>query len=142
MTPVRVAGARPQRHQHEQRHEHGARPVRHLGDVERKPARQQHDLDRHHRHRPPRHLAEQREQDAREHVAAPRAAARQDRRARARHVRRVDRVASRLQREIGLDRGAEIESAAIKQRPAAIRSLGRADVSGDARLQLGLDVPR
>ena len=77
--------------QHEQRHEDGARPVGDLGEVEREPARQQHDLDRHHRHGAPGHLAEQRQQDAGEDVAARRAAARQDRLAGARHVRRVDR---------------------------------------------------
>ena len=33
-----------------QRHEHGARPIGDLLEMERKPSRQQHDLDRHHRH--------------------------------------------------------------------------------------------
>ena len=66
---LRVARHRPLRHQHQERHDHRARPVRNLVEVERKPARQQHDLDRHHRHRAPRHDAEQREHDAGEHVA-------------------------------------------------------------------------
>ena len=136
---VRVAGARPQRHQHQQRHQNGARPVRDLGDVKRRPARQQHDLDRHYRNRPPRHLAEQREQDAGEDVAAPRAAVRQDRRPRPRHMRRIERIPGRLQREIRFDRRADVESAAVEQRPAAVLALGRSNVSRDARLQLGLD---
>ena len=57
-------------------------------------------------------LAPQREHNPREHVAVPRAAARQDRRAGARHMRRIERVSGRLQREIGLDRGAQVDIAA------------------------------
>ena len=78
--------------------------------------------------------------DAGEDIAAPRAAARQDRRARARHMRRIDRVAGRLQREIGLDRGAEIEGAAVEQRPAAMRRPGwRADSARCAASSSGVD---
>ena len=73
---ARIARPRLQRHQHQQRHHHGARPVGHLVEMERKPARQQHDLDRHHRHRSPGTLAEQRQQDAGEDVGAAGAAAR------------------------------------------------------------------
>ena len=69
----------------------------------------------------------------------PRAAARQDRRPRARHVRRVDRVAGGLQREIRLDRAAEIERAAVEQRPAAVLTLAGAQKGGDALLELGFD---
>ena len=73
--------------------------------------------------------------DAGEDVAAPRAAARQDRRPGARHVRRLDRVAGRLQREIGLDRAAEIERAAVNSgQPPSSPWLG-ADESRDARLE-------
>src|ERR1700738_3967654 len=68
-----------------------------------------------------------------------RAAPRQDRRSRPCHVGRVDRVPRGLQREISFDRSAEVESAPMKQRPTAIRTLGRANVSRDPRLQLGLD---
>ena len=136
--PERVAGPRPLRHDDQQRHEHGARPVRHLRDVKRRPVRQQHDLDRHDRHRPPWDLAEQREQDAREHVAAPGAAARQDSRPSPLHMRRVDRIPGRLQREISLYRRADVESAPVKQRPAAVPALGCADIPGDPRLQFRL----
>ena len=81
---LRVARLRLERLQHQQRHDHGARPVRDLVEVERKPLRQQHDLDRHHRHRAPRHHAEQRQQHAGEDVALLGAAARADRLAGAR----------------------------------------------------------
>ena len=124
--PRGIARARPLRHQHQQRHDHGARPVGDLGQMEREPARQQHDLDRHHRHRAPRQFAEERELDAGEDVAVGGAAMRQDRRARPRHVRRVGRVARGLQREIGFDARREIELAAVKQRPAAMRRPGPA----------------
>ena len=71
-----VARHRPLRHQHQQRHDNGAAPVRHLVEMDRKPLRQQHDLDRHHRHGAPGNEAEQRQHDAREHVGAFGAAAR------------------------------------------------------------------
>ena len=129
---MRVAGPRPQRHQHQKRHQHGARPIGDLGDVKRRPAGQQHDLDRHHRNRAPRHLAEQGEGNPGEDVAPPRTAAGQDRRPRARHVRRLDRVAGRLQREIGLDRAADVERTAVIERPAAVLALLGADELRDA----------
>ena len=87
---LRIARARLQRHQHQQRHDDGAAPVRNLVEMERKPFRQQHDLDRHHRHRAPRNEAEQRQHEPGEDVGARRAAARADRLARPRHVRGVD----------------------------------------------------
>ena len=73
-----------QRHQHQQRHDDGAAPIRNLVEMERKPPRQQHDLDRHHRHRAPRHEAEQRQHALGEDVGAGRAAARAGSPARAR----------------------------------------------------------
>ena len=117
-----------------------ARPVGHLVQVERKPARQQHDLDRHHRHRAPGHLAEQREADPREHVAARRAAAGEDRRARPRHVRRVRIVADQLERIVGLDGRAEVEIAAHIQRPAAMIRLPRAQIDRDLVLERLVDL--
>ena len=107
--------------------------------MKRRPARQQHDLDRHYRNCPPRHFPEEREQDAGEDIAAPGAAARQNRRARPRHMGRIKRIPGGLQREIRFDRRADVESAAIEQRPAAVLALGGSNVSRDARLQLGLD---
>ena len=74
---------------------------------------------------------------------ALRAAGGQDRRAGARHVRRVGIVADRLQGEIGLHAGGEIERAAMEQRPAAMRALDRAQIDGDlapaARRRCGRD---
>src|SRR6516162_4494210 len=55
-------------------------------------------------------------------------------------MRCIGRVPRRLQREIGLDRTTEVESAAVEQRPTAIGTLGRTDVLGDACLELGLDL--
>src|SRR5438477_10604079 len=104
-----------------------------------RPARKQHDLDRHDRDRPPRNLAEQCEQDTCEYVAPPGAATGQDRGPGAYHMRGVDRVASRLQREIGLYRSAEIGSAPVEQRPAAVRALDRANIPRDPPLQFRLD---
>ena len=132
---ARIFRPRLQRLQHQQRHEHRARPVRHLGQVEREPARQQHDLDRHFRHGFPAQDAVEREQDAGEDVAVDAAAARQDRLAGARHVRRVGRVADHLQREIGLDAGAHVEGAVVEQRPAAVRALDAAQVDSDLALE-------
>ncbi len=134
---ARIARARLHRHQHQQRHDHRARPVRHLAEMEREPARQMHDLDRHHRHVAPVHLAEERQLDAGEDVDAAGAAMGEDRVARARHVRRVRRIAHRLQGEIGLHRRRDIEVAAVEQRPAAMLALDRAKVMGE-RLLLAL----
>jgi hypothetical protein len=106
--------------------------------VKRKPARQQHDLDRHDRHRVPRHLAEQGEHDSGEDVAAAGAATRQDRRTSALHVRRVDRIAGGLQRKVRLDRRAQVEFAAVEQRPAAMLGLGGLEIARDAPFEIRL----
>ena len=138
-TSARIARHRPQRHQHQQRHDHRARPVRHLRQMEREPQRQVHDLQRHHRHRAPRHLAEQRELRAGEHVGPLRPARRQDRLSRPRHVRRVRIVADRLQREIRLHAGRQVERPVMEQRPAAVRALDRPQIDADLRLQRRID---
>ena len=58
----------------------------------------------------------------------------------ARHVRRIGRIAGRLQREIGLDRAAEVERAAVKQRPAAMPRPGpRAEIAAMRCCELGFD---
>ena len=54
-------------------------------------------------------------------------------------MRRIGRVAGCLQREIGDDRGAEVEFAAMEQRPSAVCPLGLAKIGGEALLQVGLD---
>ena len=61
---------------------------------------------------------------------------RQDRLARAGHVRRVDVVADHLQREIGLDAGADVERAGVDERPAAMIALHPAQIDGDQALEL------
>ena len=133
---ARVAGARLQGAQHQQRHDHGARPVGDLGQVDREPPGQEHDLHRHLRHGAPGDHAEQRQQDAGEDVAGPGAAVGQERLAGADHVRRVDVVADHLQREIGLHGGADVEGAAVIERPAAVLALDAAQIDADLALQL------
>ena len=133
---ARIDRLRLQRLQHQQRHDHGARPVRDLVDVERKPLRQQHDLHRHHRHAVPADHAVEREQRAGEHVRFHGAAARQDRLARAPHVIGIDVVADHLQREVGLHARAHVEFAVMEQRPAAMRALDAAQIDADLALQL------
>ena len=103
--------------------------------MEGKPARQQHDLDRHGRHAAPGHCAVEREQEAREDVALRRAAVRQDRLARAAHVRRVKIVADHLEREIGLHARAHVEGAGVNERPAAVLALNAAQIDGDQALE-------
>jgi hypothetical protein len=83
---LRIARARLQRLQDEQRHEHRARPVRNPRQVKREPPRQQHELDRNDRHGAPRQDAVECEQDAREDVDVAGAAGGMDRVARAAHV--------------------------------------------------------
>ncbi len=133
---ARIDRLRLERLQHQQRHDHGARPVGDLVEMERKPLRQQHDLDRHHRHAVPAQHAEEREQRTREHVRLDAAAARQDRFAGALHVRGVDVVADHLEREVGLHARAHVEVALVKQRPAAMRALDAAQIDADLAFQL------
>ena len=136
---VRVHRARAQRHQHQQRHDDGARPVGNLRQVEEEPLRQQHDLHRHGGDGAPGHLAEQRQLDAAEHVDPFGAAGGQDRRPGARHVRRVRAVAQAFQGEIRLHAGRQVEGAAVEQRPAAMRALDAAQVHADACLKRRID---
>ena len=119
-TPRGLRAVGRKRHQHQQRHDHRARPVRHLGQVEREPQRQVHDLQRHHRHGAPRHLAEQGELSPGEDVGALGPAGLEDRGAGAGHVRGVRVVADRLQRVIRLHAGRQVEGAIVEQRPAAV----------------------
>ena len=69
-------------------------------------------------------------------LALRRAAARPDRLARPRHVRRVDVVADHLQREIGLHARADVEGAVMEQRPAAMRALNAAQIDRDLALRV------
>ena len=64
------------------------------------------------------------------------AAMREDRLARAAHVRRVDVVADHLQREIGLDACADVERAGVDERPAAVIALDPAQIDSDQALKL------
>ena len=131
----RIDGARLQRLQHSSGHDHGARPIGDLVEMEGKPARQQHDLDRHGRNAAPGNRAVEREQEAREDVAPRGAAAREDGFARAAHVRRLRIVADHFQGEIGLDAGAHVERAVVEERPAAVGALDAAEIDGDQALQ-------
>ena len=136
---ARVGGARLQRHQHQQRHDHRARPVGHLGEVEEEPLRQQHDLHWHGGDGAPGHLAKQGKLDAGEHVGSLGAAGGQDRCPRARHVRCLRAVAEALKREVGLHAGGKVEGAIVEQRPAAVRALYLQQIHADARLQGRID---
>ena len=131
---ARILGRRFERHQDEQRHQHGARPIGDLVEMKRKPLRQQHDLDRHHRHAAPRQHAVEREQRACEYVRARRAAARQNGLARASHVGRLRIVA-----EIRLHARAHVERAVVKERPAAVRALDATQILRDLGLEHGID---
>src|SRR5262249_45464671 len=83
------------------------------------------------RHRAPGHHAVEREEGAGEDVAAAGATVRPDRLARPLHVRRVGAVADHLEGEIGLHTGADVKIAVMKQWPAAMRTLGAAQVGRD-----------
>ena len=69
---------------------------------------------------------------------------RQDRLASPHHMRRVDRVADKLEREIGLHAGRHVEAAADQHRPAAVRLLSTTQVvpraSLDHRIPLAEEV--
>ena len=130
-----ILGARLQRRQNHQRHDRGSRPVRNLAEMKRRPHRQQHDLDRQHRHAPPRQHAERRQQEAGENIAVDAAAARTDRLARPRHVRRIRGIADHLQRKIRFHAGAHVEIAVMHQRPATMGALNPAQVIGDLAFQ-------
>ena len=137
---LRISSDRPTRGEHQQRHHHGARPIAHLGEMDREPARQQDDLGRHRRHRRPRPGIEQRELDPGKDIARRRAARGKDRGARAGHMRRVHVVADHLERIISLHACAEIETAGVEQPPAVVRGrLDTAQIARDLRLQHGID---
>ncbi len=138
-TPLAFFRARFQRRQHQQRHNRGARPVRHLVQMKRKPQRQQHDLDRQYRHAAPGQHPEHRQHEAGENIAVHRAAAREHRLASPRHMRRIDGIADHLQREIGFHGGAHFEGAVLHQRPAAMRALDPAQIVGDLAFQHAVD---
>ena len=109
-------------------------------DVEREPARQEHDLDRNVRHPAPGKLSEERERDAGEDVAGSGAAALENRRPSARHVGRLRVIARELQREIHLDAAAHVEGPAVIERPASVSRLALPEVSGELRLERGVEL--
>ena len=88
--------------------------------------------------RAPRQRAEQRQKRARENIRVRRAAMREDRRAGAPHMVRLGGIASRLQREIGLDAAADIEGAIGEQRPAVMRRLFAPEKSRDLGFEPGI----
>ena len=79
-------------------------------------------------------MPEHRERDAREHIALLGAAVRPHPLAGLLHVRRVFIVARELEREISLDRGAEVAGAAFVQGPAAVDPLTSAQIYRKALL--------
>ena len=115
---TRVSRFRLQRAKDQQRHDHGASPVRHLVQVDRKPLRREHQFWRNQWHRIPRPRAEQGKLDARENIAGLCPACPEDRRTSPRHMGRLGIVPDHLQRVIGLDRGADVERAGMIKRPA------------------------
>ncbi len=136
---LRVARLRLERHQHEERGDHRARPVGDAPHIDREPARRDHQLGGHHRHGMPGHLAEEGELDAGEDVAPLRPAEREDGLAGAAHMGGVGRIADRLQGEIGLHARREIGLAVVKERPAAVLALDLAQIDADLGLEPRVD---
>ncbi len=131
----RIGGARLEGLQRHERHEHGARPVGDLVEMEGEPARQKHDLDRHGRDAAPGDGAVEREQGAREDIAPRGAASCEDGFARAAHMQRLRIVADHFQGEIALDAGAHVERAGVEQRPTAVSALDASDIDADQPFQ-------
>jgi len=131
----RVSRAGLEGAQHEKRHDHRARPIGNLRKVDGKPARGEDDLHRHPRNRAPGNDAIQRQENPREDVAGARSALGEQRFARPAHVGCVRGFPDHLQGEVGLDGGADIQIATVKQGPAAVGSLGAAQIGADLRLQ-------
>ena len=104
-----------------------------------KPPRQQHDLDRHHRDGAPGNEPKQRQHDAGEDVDALGAAAGANRFTRAPHVIGVDGITDHLEREVGLDRGADVDVGIAEQRPAAMIALDAAQIDRDLGFEHGVD---
>ncbi len=123
---------RPVVHQQEERHDGAARPGGEAVDVERRPAGQEHQLRRHDGQLVPGELSEERQPDAGEGPRPAEAAAREDERARPRHVRRVGAIARQLEGEIALDAGGEIARRAGVEGPAPVVALVAAHVLRDA----------
>ena len=96
-----------------------------------------HDFHGHLRNGPPADDAEQGQQNAGENVAAFRAAMGQQGVSRPGHVLVGRVVADHLQREVGLDCGADVQIAAVEQGPAAVSALDTAQIDPDLPLELG-----
>src|SRR5262249_18533514 len=122
-----------------ERHQHGACPVRDLGNMEGKPARQQHDLDGYHRHAAPGENPIKRKQIPGEHVARGSATVAEYPLTRASHVRGVTRIADHLQRKVAFDAGTDIGGAVMQQGPAAICRLNAPEISPDLVLKSRVD---
>ena len=115
-----------------QRHDDRPRPGRHRAQAEVEPRRDQHQLRRHARALVVADLAEQRQVEPREAVAGLSAAQREDRRPGPHQGRVVGRVAHQLEREVRLDRGADLGRPAGVDRPAAVGELVVENVAGTA----------
>ena len=132
---ARIARPRLERLQDQQGNQDGPAPIRNPRQVERKPPRQKHDFDRNNRHGRPGDHAKQRQEDAREDVGRARTAVGQNGLARAQHVRCVGRIAGELERQVRFDARADIEPAAVKQRPSAVGTLQAAQIDCDLGLE-------
>ena len=84
----------------------------------------------------PGRLAIERQQDAGEDIGLDGAAPGTDRFSGTHHVRRLDVVADHLEREIGFDRGGDVEGAGMIERPAAMLALDAAQVIADLPFEL------
>jgi len=111
-----------------QRHEHRARPVAHLPEIDVKPFADQQHFARNRRDIFPREQAEEREIQLGKRVHARHAAEMQRHFARLQHARVGRRHARELEGEIRLDGGVDFRRAAVIDVPAAVRQLHREDV--------------
>ncbi len=111
-----------------QRHEHGARPVAHVPEIDVKPFADEQHLARNRRDVFPREQADEREIKFGKRVHPRHAAEMQRHFARLEHPRIGHRHAGELEREIRLDGGVHLRRAVLVNVPAAVRQLHGEDV--------------
>src|SRR6266851_1901187 len=99
--------------------------------MEREPAGQENDLDGYRRHRGPGDDTKERQQYAGEDIGGARTTVSEDRLSRPSHVLGIRRVSDELERKVGLDARADVEGAAMVQRPASVRGLQPSQIGRD-----------
>ena len=109
--------------------------------MEKKPSGQEHDFNRHGRGCAPRDLAEQGEGKACKDIDPGRPTQAQNESPRLHHVGGVGRIAEKLERKIGLDRGADVGKAVFVKGPAAVRKLLPAQIFGQTFPDTPIDLP-